>query len=50
MKISSIVLDGPLQEWVDDILDKKQVMSLAELVRMCMRKSRDDVDKELGRV
>lgn len=47
---SSIVLDAPLQEWVDDIIEKEQVMSLAELIRMCMRKARDAVDKELGRV
>lgn len=46
---NNIVLDEALQEWADDIKDKKQVMSLSELVRMCMREAREAIDKKLGR-
>ncbi len=46
---NNIVLDEALQDWADDIKDKKQVMSLSELVRMCMREAREVVDKKLGR-
>jgi len=46
---NNIVLDDALQDWADDVKDKKQVMSLSELVRMCMREARETVDKKLGR-
>ena len=46
---NTIVLDPALQDWADDITHKKQVMSMSELIRMCMREAKPVVNQKLGR-